>query len=190
MIRIRMQELEEGNGGVLAGAINGRKVLARLLDRTAQEPVTPETVFLDFDGVQVATASFLRESVLAFRDAVRRRRSNLYPAIANANELVAEELRVLVGSHGNALMLCSLDESGPPRDRRLVGELDPKQRLTFDLVSEHGETDAAELMREHGGGEKTPTVWNNRLTALTNLGLLVELSRGRSKRYRPLLAGS
>jgi hypothetical protein len=185
-----MRDLEDGDGPVLAGAINGRKAFARLLDRTAHEPTAPETVFLDFDGVEVATASFLRESILAFRDAVRRRRSNLYPAIANANELVAEELRVLVGPHGNALMLCSLDESGQPRERRLVGELDPKQRLTFDLVSERGETDAAQLMREHGGSEKTPTVWNNRLAALTNLGLLVELSHGRSKRYRPLLAES
>src|SRR5882724_7589659 len=101
MIRIRMRDLEEGDSPVLAGAINGRKALARLLDRTAREPTAPETVFLDFDGVEVATASFLRESVLAFRDAVRRRRSNLYPAIANANELVAEELQVLVGPHGN-----------------------------------------------------------------------------------------
>jgi hypothetical protein len=185
-----MRDLEDGDRPVLAGAINGTRALARLLERTAKEPDQPEAVFLDFAGVEVATASFLRESVLAFRDAVRRRRSNLYPAVANANDVVAEELRVLVGPHGNALMLCALDKNGQVRERRLVGELDPKQRLTFDLVNERGETDAAELMREHGGSEKTQTVWNNRLTALTNLGLLVEMSRGRSKRYRPLLAES
>jgi hypothetical protein len=187
-MRIRMRDLADGDGRVLAGAINGRKAVARLLELTAREPDQPDTVFLDFEGVDVATASFLRESVLAFRDAVRRRRSNLYPAIANASDLVADELRLLVAPHGNALMLCSLDENGQPHEPRLAGELDPKQRLTFDLVSERGETDAGELMREHGGSEKTQTVWNNRLASLTNLGLLVELSQGRSKRYRPLFA--
>ena len=147
-------------------------------------------MFLDFEGVDVATASFLRESVLAFRDTVRRRRSNLYPVVANANDLVADELRVLVAPHGNVLMLCSLDENGEPHEPRLAGELDPKQRLTFDLVSERGETDAAELMREYGASEKTTaqTAWNNRLTSLTSLGLLVELSQGRAKRYRPLFS--
>ena len=61
-------------------------------------------------------------------------------------------------------------------------------KLTFDLVSERGETDAAELMREYGANEKpiAQTAWNNRLASLTSLGLLVESSQGRAKRYRPL----
>jgi hypothetical protein len=70
-MRIRMRDLADGDGRVLAGAINGRKAVARLLELTAREPDQPDTVFLDFEGVDVATASFLRESVLAFRDAVR-----------------------------------------------------------------------------------------------------------------------
>jgi hypothetical protein len=187
-MRIRMRDLGEGDGRVLAGAIYGRKALLRLLEQTEREPDRPETVFLDFDGVEVATASFLRESVLAFRDAVRRRRSNLYPVVANASDLVAEELRVLVAPRGNVLMLCSLDENGEPHKPHLAGELDPKQRLTFDLVNERGETDAAELMREYGANEKriAQTAWNNRLASLTSLGLLVESSQGRAKRYRPL----
>lgn len=189
-MRIRIRDLADGDGRVLAGAINGRKALARLLERTGGDPDEPEIVFLDFEGVDVATASFLRESVLAFRDGVRRRRSNLYPVVANANDLVAEELRVLVAPHGNALMLCALDADGEPHKPHLAGELDPKQRLTFDLVSARGVTDAAELMREYGASEKTTaqTAWNNRLTSLSSLGLLVELSQGRAKRYRPLFS--
>src|ERR1700730_417131 len=136
------------------------------------------------------TASFLRESVLAFRDAVRRRRSNLYPVIANASDLVADELKLLVMARGNALTLCSLDKNGRPHDQHLLGELDPKQRITFDLVPERGETDAAELMRDYGESEKTnvQTAWNNRLVSLADLGLVVELSQGRAKRYRSLFA--
>ena len=181
-------QLAEGDGKTLAGAFSGRKILAKLIDLTGTEPSEPEPVFLDFAGVNVATASFLRESVLAFRDDVRRRRSNFYPVIANASDLVAEEIKVLVGSRGDVLMLCSLDADGNRHEPRLVGELDPKQRMTFDLVRQRGETGAAELMREYGEAEKTTvqTAWNNRLSALASLGLIVELSQGRTKKYRPL----
>ena len=48
-------------------------------------------------------------------------------------------------------------------------------------------TDAAQLMREHGETENVKqTAWNNRLAALTSLGLVVELSAGRAKKYRAL----
>jgi hypothetical protein len=190
-MRIHVSDLVDGNGDVLAGALNGRRVLAKLLGSTDKEPPTPEPVFLDFARVDVATASFLRETVLAYRDTVRRRRSNFYPVIANANQVVEEELKVLISSDGDVLMLCLLDENDHPHKPRLLGKLDPKQRLTFDLVQGRQETDAAELMREHGQDEGVKqTAWNNRLSALASLGLVVELSEGRAKRYRPLLAGA
>src|SRR5580704_10063339 len=109
IMRIHMSEL--GNADVLAGAINGKKVLANLLERTEKEPPAPEQVFLDFGGVSVATASFLRETVLAYRDTVRRRRSNFYPVVANANQVVEDELKVLVGSDADVLMVCLLNDN-------------------------------------------------------------------------------
>jgi hypothetical protein len=188
-MRILMDGLSANE--VLAGAINGRKVQARLMELTNREPAEPEPVFLDFISVKVATASFLRESVLAFRNEVRRRRSKFYPVVANANDVVEEELRVLVVPQGDVLMLCRLDETGKVIESSLAGELDPKQLVTFNLVQERGTTDAAQLMRDHGDAEGVKqTAWNNRLATLAGLGLLVELSQGRSKRYRPLFSES
>jgi hypothetical protein len=107
--------------------------------------------------------------------------------IANANELIAEELRLLCTSRGEVIMLCTLSSNGIVSDSRLAGELDPKQRITFDLVQDRGETDAAELMREHGEGEGVKqTAWNNRLASLAGLGLVIEISQGRAKRYKPV----
>lgn len=190
MTRVSIKDLA-GGIDVLAGTINGTKVLAKLLEQTGRDPIKPELVFLDFEGVDVATASFLREAVLSFRDKIRRGRSNFYPVVANANEVVQEELRVLLRSDGDVLMLCSLGKSNRPTKPQLAGELDPKQRLTFDLVRHCRETDAAELMREHGKTEKVKqTAWNNRLAALANLGLIFELNQGRTKRYRTLFAES
>lgn len=85
-------------------------------------------------------------------------------------------------------MACVLDPAGSVTQAAPIGELDPKQRLTFDLVRKYGETDAGTLMRAYGEeeGTKHATAWNNRLSALAALGLVVEVSQGRAKRYRPL----
>jgi hypothetical protein len=188
-MKVSIRELAEVPADVVAGSLRGRRVFARLLEITGEEPNRAEPIFLDFRGVSVATASFLREAVLAFRNAVRRRRSNFYPVVANASELVTDELRMMLEQQGDVLMACSLDDEDRPNEPRLIGVLEPKQRITFDLVNEFGETDAAELMREYGKNEKREigqTAWNNRLAALAGLGLVIESSQGRAKRYRPL----
>ncbi|SRR5579862_1079162 len=174
---------------VLSGAQNGRAMLGKLLDAVATEPAEPEPLFLDFAGVYVATSSYLRESVIALRDIIRGRHSRLYPVIANANETVSEELLEVLKSRGSAIMACKLAADGAVSEAAPLGELDPKQGITFKLVAEGGTTDAAQLMRQHGAAEGIrQTAWNNRLAALATLGLVVELSEGRAKRYRPLFA--
>lgn len=177
-----------GGGTVLAGALNGKAALSRLVEATTFEPLRPEPIFLDFSNVEVATASYLRESVLAFRDLVRRRRSSFYPVISSANVDVLDELSELMAARGDVLVICTLDDADKVVSARLIGELEPKQRLTFDLVRACGETDAGELMRAHGMNEgmKHTTAWNNRLAGLAARGLLIEVSQGRAKRYRSL----
>ncbi len=174
---------------VLAGALNGKRALAKFVAMTVQEPFEAEPVFLDFSKVDVATASFLRESALTLRDIVRGQRSNFYPVIANANENIRDELFELVdGQRSDVLITCTLGDSDTVTDVALIGELEPVQRRTFDLVRQIGETDASGLMRAHGASDRTThtTAWNNRLTSLAFLGLLVEVSQGRTKRYKPL----
>lgn len=185
-MKIPMQQLL-GNRESLAGAITGRQAFAKLLQVVEREPGSPEVLYLDFAGIQLATASFLREAVLHFRDAVRRRGSNFYPVVANANDLVIEELEVLLANRRDVLMLCSVDENGEPASPKLIGDLDPKQRTTFNEVLERHETDAAELMDNFGESEGVKqTAFNNRLTALAEMGLVIEVSHGRLKRYRAL----
>ena len=179
-----------GEGDVLAGSLTGRRVLTALLDRISHEPPQPEPVFVDFDDIQIATASFLREALLEFRDTVRRRRLKFYPVIANANTSVREELSILIARTRTVIMLCSLDVDGQPHAPLILGDLEPKQEMTLNLVRQKGEADAAELVHaSHSLDGVGHTAWNNRLSALARLGLLMELNSGRSKRYRPLLMG-
>ena len=186
VMHIRMRDLV-GNE-VLAGALTGRKILGLLLERMGKLTANPEMVMLDFKGVEIATASFLRESILEFRTIVRRRWINGYPVLANASDSVIEELLVLLVPQRDVFMLCALDEEGTPHSARLVGDLEPKQRITYELVQKLGDADAAELMRASDESDKpaSRTAWNNRLAALSRLGLLLELNQGRAKRYRLL----
>ncbi len=177
---------------VLAGAINGKQALSLLLAETGEDPRAPEYVFLDFERVKTATASFMRESGVALRDIKRKQRSNLYPVFANCNDEIRDELRVLADPpRHDALVTCFVDREGNVSRPSLIGSLDPAQRRTFDLVSRHKITDAGELMRQYGKGEGTSrtTAWNNRLASLALLGIVIERNEGRTKRYQPLFAG-
>ena len=58
-MRFRLRDLADNE--ILAGAVAGRRILRLLLERIDREPTAPEPVYLDFQGVEVATASFLRE---------------------------------------------------------------------------------------------------------------------------------
>lgn len=179
---------ELGRSRVLAKALTGRNMLHKLLAKTEREPPNPEPVFLDFGDVEVATSSFLRECVLGYRDAIRRRRSNLYAVVSNPNDAVEEELSDLLRDRSDAMLVCAVGERGRISALRLVGGLDPKHRQTFERVIQAGGTDAASLIRQHGGDEAvTRTAWNNRLSALAELGLVIEENHGRAKRYLPVL---
>lgn len=175
-------------GEILSGAPSGRHFYAKLIEALPEEPINPEPFFLDFRGVQIATASFLRESVIAFRTFVRGRKSNYYPAIANAVTDVIDDLIEVLQPRGDVLMLCTLDLNGEVVRHRCIGTLDPMQQLTFDLVSRHGETTATRLMEIEKSDVKV-TAWNNRLSSLSSLGLISEQAKGRSKTYKPIFAG-
>ncbi len=186
----RLSFLKLGGAEVLAGALSGQALFRALLDHTPSKPTAPQIVFLDMDGVAVATSSLLRESVLAYREHLRRHRPLLYPVVANANAAVDEELEAVLDALGaGALIACTLASDGSVTNPRLVGKLDPKQDVTYQQVLARGETDARELEREQQD-RVSVTAWNNRLAALAALGVVVEVNHGRAKRYRPVLAGA
>jgi len=172
-----------GDQEVLGGSAEGRHLLGLLL-QTVREPQSPEPLFLDFAGVEVATASFLREGPLAFRHHLRTTGSGLYPVVANAAEKVLDDLRLLLDDRNDAIFACTLSADGEASRVELLGRLDEKQATTLDLVSKLKEADTATLIK-HGDDESVKaTAWNNRLAALVQKGLVMESARGRAKRFR------
>jgi hypothetical protein len=173
------------NETTLAGAEAGRRLFAKLVAATPA-PAEPEPAFLDFARIRIATSSFLRESVVAFRDYARATLPNLYPVIANAGEAVAEEFAFFLRHRDDAFWACDLDKSGRPTHARLLGHLDEVQRATFDRVLKLGSATAPALAQ---GGEAGlgPTAWNNRLANLASRGLLIERRGGKTKTFAPVL---
>ena len=171
---------------VLSGATAGRRSLSALIADTSS-PDSPTPLFVDFNGVEVATSSFLRESVIAFRDYARQSLPNIYPVVANLSPVVAEELDFYVRSRGDVLWGCDLDSQGKVIAARLIGDLDPAQRATFKAALESGTISAPQLALQFADAGIGPTAWNNRLSALASKGLLVERRLGKSKSFSSLL---
>ncbi len=185
-LRHRLIDLMDGRQ-VLSGGIAGRKLLTALI--TATPPAdTPTRVFLDFEGVEVATASFLREAVIGFRDYVRLSLNNIYVVVANLAPAILEELEFFIRARGgDALWMCKLDAQDQVHSPRMLGELDPVQRATFEAVAELGAATAPGLAARFSDQRIGPTAWNNRLSSLAAKGLLVERRVGKSKSFSPLL---
>lgn len=170
---------------VLTGSAAGRKLLAAMIGATPAVEA-PEVLYLDFKGIHVATSSFLRESVIGFRDFARGARQNIYPVIANAVPAVIEELEFFVKTRSDVLWRCDLDDAGAPISPSLIGDLEPAQRATFDKVSELG-TVTAPSLAAIDEGKIGATAWNNRLAALAGKGLIVERRVGKTKSFSTLL---
>jgi hypothetical protein len=185
MLKLTVRDLTRKT--VLGGSIPGRRLLADIVSTVPQNPET-EHCFLDFAEVQIATASYLRESVLAFRKWALERTPPLYLVVANANHDILEELEIVLNTQGEAMWVCSMDKLDRVSDARVIGKLDEIQQRTFELVQARGEVDAPSLSREiFDGGRVAQTAWNNRLATLASRGLLLERQSGKSKTYKLLL---
>lgn len=185
-MRVSIEGLMDGEQ-VLFGVAMGRACLAKLMDKV-DEPDNPEPVFLDFGSVASATVSFLREGPLGFRDLLRSRSSNLYPVFANLEPAVEDSLGEFLAAQRDAVFACDLSGSDTAGNPRVLGQLEAKQRLTFEAVRDLGEVTAGELAKQREGPEAVGvTAWNNRLAALALKGLVMEFRSGRSKVYKPAL---
>jgi hypothetical protein len=184
--KIKMNELTGQD--VLSGALDGKAAFFAMLDKTKTEPAQPSPLLIDFDGIEVATASYLREAVFALKTYLRARGSKLYPVVANANTAICDELAVIAEAKKEYLLVVGISPAGEVTNQDIIGQLDPKQATTFDRVKRLGRTTAGEMKDKFGAEEEVsaPTVWNNRLASLAAQGLILEYTQGRAKFYQPL----
>ena len=171
---------------VLAGSQAGQEVFLALLKETIN-PSIPTVCYLDFKDVEIATGSFLRESVFAYRRHIRENWPMLYPVIANPSPSIIDELTMYLQLRGEAFVTCTLGDGQIVSNPKIIGVIDGKQQEALQEVLERIETDAPTLAKTTP--EQKSTVWNNRLSALVLRGLLMEVGTGKTKRYRAVIEG-
>jgi hypothetical protein len=182
---IRLLRIDEEP--ILAGRLDGKRRFVRCLEELSHLTET-RLVVLDFRGVQLVTSSFLSELVLPLRDHLRLRRPPSYFAVANLADRASEELEESLMRSREAVFYCKVSPEGVITEPHVLGQLEQSLRETFDLVVKRGETTAVQLHADLGESNGIgATAWNNRLSALANKSLLLEISHGRAKKYRPLL---
>ncbi len=186
MKKIAITLLSPGDEPILAGRLSGRRAFIKALEAIPSID-EPTLVILDFKGVDLATSSYLSEAVLPLREHLRLRRPPAYVVLANLSDNVIEEIDGLLSRSGDALLACKVSPGGTISDAQLLGKLDQKLRETFDLICKKRETTAVELHIESSDSGVGATAWNNRLNALTNKSLVMEIPQGRTKKYRTVL---
>jgi len=187
MNTINLPMLRPGDEPILAGRLAGKRAFAAALEHFP-EMAEPSLVLLDFNGVALATSSYLSEVLLPLRDHLRLRRHPGYTVAANLSDKVREEIEEMLRRSGDAFLTCATDASGHITDVQLCGKLDDKLQETLRLVIRKRETTAAQLHEESRTIDMVgATAWNNRLASLAAKSLVVEILQGRTKKYRPVL---
>ena len=166
----------------LTGVARARQLLAKLIVWTADE--SPKgTLILDFTGIADASASFLRDSILAFRDYVRAYQPDVFPVLANIADTVREEFDTLLKSRNEAMPACRLDDAGKPVEATVIGALEPSLSQTLDMIRERGQVALSELPTDIKS-----TTWSNRLASLIRQGFVVPIPEPNKRVYRFVLA--
>jgi hypothetical protein len=187
MKTITLTMLRPGVDPILAGRLSGQRAFVAALEQFP-ELTEPALVLLDFRGVDLATSSYLSEVLVPLRDHLRLRRQPGYAVAANLNERVREEIEEMLRRSGDAFLTCVADGTGGITEVQLCGRLDEKLQETLKLVSSKRETTAAQLYEETRSVDSVgATAWNNRLASLAAKSLVVEITQGRTKKYRPVL---
>lgn len=184
---INIKELADAT--VLAGSVFGKKIFVRIIEKSIMEVPLPTALVIDFDGIELATASFLRESVFAVKSYMRMRQSSYYPIVANINDEIHEDLLILTDAMNDVVISCVSESAQNVSSATLIGRLEPKLKEVFDFVTQKGSASATSLRRVLGedNSSSNSTVWNNRLSALVSRGIIKESTNGRLKIYKPII---
>lgn len=168
----------------LTGVARARQLLAKLITWTAE--TSPKgTLILDFNGVGDASASFLRESILAFRDYARAYQPELFPVLANISDAVREEFNTLLKDRGEAMPGCRLDAAGTPVEPEILGILEPGLSQTLEMIRERGQMTLGDFT---AAAAIKATTWSNRVASLIKQGFVVPSPEPNKRVYRFVLA--
>lgn len=167
----------------LAGAADGAAWFQAARPRI--DAAQPGLYAIDFNGVRIATVSWLREGPLLLCKYAAAIQPDFRFVATGLSPLVREELEVALEATGAVLIAAEAGFGSHSTQPVVLGRLDPALRDTLQAVEGQPEFDATFVLRAIPGVGLSAA--NNRLAALETKGILTSERRGRSRLYRPLL---
>ncbi len=144
-----------------------------------------QLVVVDFGQMEICTASAIRELLLPTWKWLRE--NGCMGIIGNTDEATLDEIK-LVADTSKQPFICARFHDKTLEGPVVYGQLEEKMALTLRLVLDSGEADA-KAIHQLARDNTQVTVWNNRLAALEDFGLLSRRKVSKTKFYFPILKG-
>lgn len=194
-------------GNVLAaGATLGAEHFAAICEQIRTAPTTLGTetmVPLDFLGIEDATPSYIKATVLALHQSGRLfagvlnhdeatdvgtqlPKLNITVGILNASAAVQTCIHEVFALRGLGILSGTKQQQDRFESAVFLGELEPKIIHTLVVTSAFSNFTAPELQKQITEEETSVNGWNNRLAELHRHRLIRRKSEGRALRFFPL----
>jgi hypothetical protein len=188
--------------GAITGKAHAEKISALLVGAPDDEVGT--RVLFDFTGVSLASASYIKATILWLTSCGRMHAGviepaellslentqfvpfNVFPLVASANEEIEIELREVFGGRGLVCAIATELRSGDVRSAKVVGSLESTAIKTLKSINGFKEFTAYDLQDRYPQDAVNATAWNNRLAELHRLRLLRRRKDGKFWKYQSI----
>jgi hypothetical protein len=205
VITFKVAEHLDKNRPIASGAHTGR-THADLIKRAIADVESPDDgliVAIDFSGIEIVTASYIKATVLCLATCGRLHAGaltageqktldwssveplNVFPLVVEASEDVRSEIDEVFGRRGLACV-CIQSLTMDAAEGKILGNVDPAIARTLQSLRGQSETTAEELHASFPSEGVNITAWSNRLAELLRLRIARRKREGKTWRYQPL----
>ena len=190
---------------IASGAHTGREhaELIKAAIATAEMPDSGLVGAIDFSGVELATASYIKATVLLFATCGRLHAGaltpgeqktldwssveplNVFPLVVGASDDVRSEIDEVFGRRGLACV-CVQSLAKHPVEGKILGNVEPAIARTLESLRGQSEATAEELHASTPSEGVNITAWSNRLAELLRLRIARRKREWKTWRYHPL----
>jgi len=206
VIEFRVSEALGTATKIAAGAQTG-KAHARLLLKRIGAAKIPESgliILVSFRGIELATASYVKETILWLAICGRmhagalspsEQRSldwsslqplNVFPAVSDANEDIQHEIDEVFARRGLPCVLVEEVNNDLILVAKILGSVEPTLARTIQAIEGSSDATADDLHRKCPDEGVNITAWNNRLSELNRMRIARRRRDGKFWRYQPL----
>jgi hypothetical protein len=183
MLRINVKELTGSD--TLIGKTDGQRDMPKFVSVVLQND-SDETLLWDWDGIEIATASYFATTVVPVLKMLISGELNKYFIFVRMNRNCLDELKLVLEAEELVVMLAET-RGDNVQSVKLIGKLDPAYADTFAEVVHRKQVSAAELFRDFRPKNRVrigKTAWANRLAGLSRLRLVRKEKIGREFVFR------